>query len=69
MEKVNQREREKFQKYLKQLASIKRALQTLRLMSADIKGFELMGDERVTLLDCDNAVDDLLSTIYDYCEE
>lgn len=67
--KVNQREREKFQEYLKQLASIKRKLQTLYLMSADINGVELMGDERVTLQVCDRAVDDLLDTIYDYCEE
>lgn len=62
------RERKKFQEYLKQLASIKRKLQTLQLMSADINGLYLMADECVTLRDCDNAIDTLLSTIYDYCE-
>ena len=66
--KISEREREKFQEYLKQLASIKRKLQTLYLMSADINGLELMGDEQVTLQLCDRAVDDLLDTIYDYCE-
>ena len=66
--KISEREREKFQEYLKQLASIKRKLQTLYLMSADINDLELMGDEQVTLQLCDRAVDDLLDTIYDYCE-
>ena len=63
------KEREKMKRYLEQLATIKDALQSLFLMSADMSYLDLMRDERLTMLDCDEAINTLLGVIYEYCEK
>ena len=66
---MSKREREKMKLYLEQLTTIKRALQTLYLMSADINALDLNADEQITFSNCDDAVETLLNTIYVYCEK
>lgn len=56
------------EKYLEQLADVKRALQFLSLTRIDIDDSLLSDKERVMLQDCDDAVGTLLDIIFDYCE-